>query len=236
MSHVESASPSTSPRVIDEGRYGRRRAWTLIGVHALFAAHIVHWQLAGRTLAPVELNEVMYTTELGIVTAGFLLMALTVVAAAVFGRFFCSWACHLLALQDLCGWLLGKVGIRPKPVRSRVLRVAPFVVLFYMFVWPQLVRVWHGEPLPTLRVQQPGEYWASFATDDLWRNLPGAWIAGLTFFVCGFAIVYMLGSRGFCAAACPYGAVFALADRLAPVRIALRGSCTDCGRCTAVCQ
>jgi hypothetical protein len=39
------------------------------------AVHIVHWRIAGKTLAPLELNEVMYTFELGIVTAGFLFMA-----------------------------------------------------------------------------------------------------------------------------------------------------------------
>ena len=76
-------------------------------------AHIVHWKLAGRTLAPLELNEVMHTLELGIVTAGFILMALLVLATFVFGRFFCSWGCHILALEDASTWLLEKVGIRP---------------------------------------------------------------------------------------------------------------------------
>jgi ferredoxin len=73
-------------------------------------------------------------------------------------------------------------------------------------------------------------------TDQFWRNLPGPWITGLTFLICGFVIVYLLGSRAFCLDACPYGAVFALADRIAPGRIRLRGTCTDCGRCTAACQ
>lgn len=56
-------------------RYSRWRAKTLILVYVLFAAHIVHWRFAGRTLAPLELSEVMYTLELGIVTAGFVFMA-----------------------------------------------------------------------------------------------------------------------------------------------------------------
>ena len=42
------------------------------------------------------------------------------------------------------------------------------------------------------------EGWASFATTDFWRNLPGPGITALTFFVCGFAIVYLLGARSFC--------------------------------------
>ena len=40
----------------------------------------------------------------------------TVVATAIFGRFFCSWGCHILALEDLCAWILGKLGVRPRPI------------------------------------------------------------------------------------------------------------------------
>ena len=71
------------------------RIATLIGVHVLFI-----WKIRGRTLAPLEFNEVMYTIHQGIVTAGFILMALVMVATLIFGRFFCSWGCHNLALQD----------------------------------------------------------------------------------------------------------------------------------------
>ena len=105
------------------------------------AAHFIHWQIAGETLAPLELNEVMHTLELGIVTAGFLLMALALLSVLIFGRFFCSWGCHILALEDLCAWMLGKVGIRPRPVRSRLMLVVPPLALGYMFVWPQVKRV-----------------------------------------------------------------------------------------------
>lgn len=216
--------------------YSRWRAATLIGVHVLIAAHIAHWRLAGRTLAPLELNEVMYTLELGIVTAGFIFMALAGLSTLVFGRFFCSWGCHILALQDLSAWLLGKLRIRPRPVRSRVLRWAPIGAMLYMFAWPQVSRVLAGRPLPRVHVLSDAQGWASFLTSNFWRNLPGPGIALLTFAVCGFVIVYVLGSRAFCTYACPYGAVFGLADRIAPGRIIARGDCSNCGKCTAVCQ
>ncbi|MCA8974455.1 MAG: 4Fe-4S binding protein [Planctomycetes bacterium] len=224
-------SPACPPR----RGYGRLRAACLIGVHVLFGVHIAHWAIAGETLAPLELNEVMYTFELGVVTAGFLLMATAALATLIFGRFFCAWLCHIVALQDLCAALLRKFGLRPKPIRSRVLRLVPFVALAYMFVWPQVMRLWSGRPLPTLHFQSTTEPWASFVTENFWRNLPGPWIAGLTFLICGFAIVYMLGSRAFCANACPYGAVFGLASRVSPGQLLLRGNCTNCGQCTAVC-
>ncbi len=216
--------------------YGRWRAATLAGVYVLMAAHVIHWKLAGRTLAPLELNEVMYTLELGIVTAGFIFMAMAGLATLIFGRFFCSWGCHILALEDLSAWILGRLHIRPKPVRSRVLRWVPIVAMLYMFAWPQASRVFAGRPLPQAQVLSDAQGWASFLTTNFWRNLPGPGVTILTFVICGFAIVYMLGSRGFCTYACPYGAAFAMADRFAPGRILARGDCSKCGICTAVCD
>ncbi|MCK6486231.1 MAG: tetratricopeptide repeat protein [Phycisphaerae bacterium] len=227
--HVERPSARTNP-------YARWRAGTLCLVYLLMTIHVLHWRLAGRTLAPLELNEVMYTLELGIVTAGFLFMTLAVVATAIFGRFFCSWGCHILALEDLCAWLLEKMRIRPKPVRSRVLMLVPLVAMLYMFVWPQASRLAEGRPAPILHLRTDAQGWASFITSDFARNLPGPGIALLTFALCGFAMVYFLGSRAFCTYACPYGAVFGLADRLAPGRIVAMGDCSSCGICTAVCQ
>ncbi len=197
--------------------------------------HIAHWKIAGRTLAPLELNEVMYTLELGIVTAGFIFMAAAFLSAALFGRFFCSWGCHILALEDLCAWLLRKIHIHPKPVRSRLLLLVPPAAFTYMFVWPQVRRLFEGRSLPEARVLTDAEGWASFVTDDFWRNLPEPGVTLLTFAVCGFAIVYLLGSRSFCRYACPYGVVFSLADRISPGRIVEKGQCTQNGHCTAAC-
>jgi tetratricopeptide (TPR) repeat protein/ferredoxin len=177
----------------------------------------------------------MYTLELGIVTAGFLLMAFVCVGTLVFGRFFCSWACHILALEDLCAWILERLRIRPKPVRSRVLLVAPLLAMIYMFVWPQALRMLEGASMPALHLRTDAQGWSSFLTTDFWRNLPTLGVALTTFAVCGFAIVYVLGTRAFCSAACPYGALFAQLDRVAPGRIVSLGGCSGCGQCTAAC-
>ncbi len=217
-------------------RYSRWRVGTLTLVYLLMGLHFAHWKIAGQTLAPLELNEVMHTLELGIVTAGFIFMSVAVVSVLIFGRFFCSWGCHILALEDLSAWLLGKVGIRPKPVRARVLLLVPILAVLYMFVWPQIKRLIEGRPLPTLHIADETSAWASFMTDDFTRNLPGPGVTIFTFIVVGFIIIYFLGSRSFCRYACPYGAVFALADRVAPGRIVARGDCTSCGLCTAQCQ
>lgn len=217
-------------------RYAPWRAASLILVHVLIAAHITHWLIAKETLAPLEFNEVMYTFELGIITAGFIFMALAVLATAIFGRFFCSWGCHILALQDLSAWMLGKLRIRPVGIRSRLLLWTPLVAAIYMFVWPQAERLWEGESAPILHLRSDAQGWASFTTQHFWRNLPGPGVAMTTFAVCGFAIVYVLGSRSFCAYGCPYGAVFGLADRIAPGKIRAGADCTRCGACTAACS
>lgn len=244
MADLNSPAPRSAA---DLRRISRRRAAVLIGVHLLIGLHIAHWKLHGRTLAPLELNEVMHTLELGVVTAGFLLMATAVVSVFFFGRFFCSWGCHLLALQDLAAAMLGRLGIRPVPFRSRALRWIAAGAAFYMFVWPQVARLvvqrvpaaeatLGARPEFRLRVLGDDEGWASFLTTDFARNLPGPGITLLTFVVCGFVAIWLLGSRAFCRNLCPYGAVFSLTDRFARRRVVLSGDCTACGRCTAVCD
>lgn len=216
--------------------YSRWRAATLIGVYVLMTIHVLHWQFYGTTLAPLELNEVMYTFELGIVTAGFIFMAFVLLATAIFGRFFCSWGCHILALQDLSSWILGKLQIKPMGIRSRLLLGIPLFAAFYMFAWPQVVRVAAGRPMPITHITTDDDGWASFTTENFWRNLPGVGIIITTFVVCGFVMVYILGSRGFCMYACPYGALFGIVDRIAPGRIRIGEDCTQCGTCTSVCS
>ncbi|RME40414.1 MAG: 4Fe-4S binding protein, partial [Planctomycetota bacterium] len=232
---MPAAEIGVSARAARRRNYARWRALSLSLVYVVFALHVLHWKLSGKTLAPLELNEVMYTLELGIITAGFLFMSALVVGAMVFGRFFCSWACHIMVLQDLCAYLLRKLRIPLKPVRSRLLLWVPPLTAFYMFLWPQVVRMWRTRAFPTFHLATDADGWASFTTQHFWRNLPGPGIIVLTFLTCGFVVVYLLGSRSFCTYVCPYGAVFGLADRLAPGKIRLKGTCRQCGTCTSVC-
>ncbi len=226
--------------------WGRRRTVVFIALHLLFALHFTHWKLAGRTLAPMEFSEVMLTFEHGLITAALVLMAVTVLATLVFGRFFCGWACHLLALQDLCAWILEKLHIRTRPLTSRLLFYVPLGIMLYMYLytparrvliaaWPAAAEVVGTPPPFALHVATEGGQWESFITTDFWRNLPGPVLVITTFIVCGFVLIYFLGSRSFCGYVCPYGAVFSLADRLAPGRILLTGHCTQCGHCTTNC-
>lgn len=215
-----------SPRVVSRGRW---RAFVLLGVHILIAAHIAHAMSGRRTLSPVEPSEAMYTLELGKLNAGSVFLLVALLGTLVFGRFFCGWACHLVALQDLCAWLMRRIGIKPRPFRSRIMVWIPVAVAFYMFAWPTLVRSWY--PASS---QHPG-FSVQFLTSDFWATFPGLVMSILTFSVCGFATVYFLGSKGFCTYGCPYGALFGVVDRLSPARIVVSDACTGCGQCTINC-
>lgn len=215
------------PAGIRKSKSGRRRAAVLIGVHLLVAAHLLHWWWKGRTVSPVEPSEAMYTLNQGHLNAGFIFFALAILSTVIFGRFFCGWGCHLVAYQDFCGWLMKKLGVKPKPFRSRLLVLAPLALAIYMFIWPTVYRVIVGIPAPAITNH--------LTTDHFWKTFPGAVIAIITFAVCGFAIVYFLGAKGFCTYACPYGGFFGLADKAAVGRILVTDDCEQCGHCTAVC-
>jgi tetratricopeptide (TPR) repeat protein/ferredoxin len=206
---------------------GRWRVAVLVGVHVLIALHVAHYVIAGRTISPVEPSETMYALELGLLNAGCVFFVVAILSTVLLGRFFCGWGCHLVALQDLCGAMMRRIGIRPRPLRSRLLLLAPVALAAYMFAWPTFKRVvLGGPPFPGWQLH--------LTTTEFWRTFPGPVFAVLTLLTCGFVAVYMLGSKGFCTYGCPYGAFFSFADRLAPVRIVAEG-CQQSGQCTPAC-
>ena len=214
------SAPASSP--------GRRRAWVFLLVHLAIAFHIAWWWRFGRAVSPLEPSEAMELSKHGVVNAGAVFFLLAILSTFLFGRFFCGWACHMLALQDFCGWILRRLGLRPRPLRSRVLLWVPAAAFVYMFVWPLIYRLWIGDGLLEVRRVE-------LMTEDFWATFPAWPVALVTFAVCGFAVVYFLGNKGFCAYACPYGAAFSVADRWSPLRIRVSDACTGCAQCTAVC-
>lgn len=216
---------------IKKSRNARWRAAALITLNLLMIAHIIQWQIMGTTVTPIEPSEAMHTLQTGAINAGFIFFALAILATLIFGRFVCGWGCHILALQDLCAWLLKKIGLTPKPFRSRLLVFVPLIVALYMFVWPTVGR-WIVKPASDPLIP---EFTNHLITSDFWATFPPVWVAIPFLFVCGFMTVYFLGSKGFCTYACPYGGFFSLADKVAPGRIRVTDDCNQCGHCTATC-
>ena len=216
---------------IRKSKTSRWRALALGLVNLLMVAHVVQWRITGRTVSPIEPSETMHTLQEGAVNAGFIFFALAILGTMIFGRFVCGWGCHILALQDGCAWLLKKIGITPKPFRSRLLLYVPLLAALYMFVWPTFYRlVLSPDPGPPLPI-----FTNHLVTENFWATFPSVAVAIPFLFICGFVTVYFLGMKGFCTYACPYGGFFSLADKLAPAKIRVTDACNQCGHCTATC-
>ena len=227
---LPASSSESAPRaVIARSRATGWRFAVLALVQAAIVAHVIHWVVAGRTVTPVEPSESIQTVARGVVNAGAIFFGLTLLSTAVLGRWFCGWGCHVLLLQDGCAWLMGRLGIRPKPFRSRWLVYAPMLLALYMFIWPAIARL----------LISPGPEWhglrAEMTTEDFWATFPSVSVAVPFLLLCGFVTVYFLGAKGFCTYGCPYGGLFAPLDRLAPLRVRVTDACEGCGHCTAVC-
>ena len=124
-----------------------------------------------------------------------------------------------------------KMGITPKPFRSRLLVFVPLLAALYMFVWPTALRFF-TKPKDAPLIPQ---FTNHLVTSDFWATFPPVAVAVPFLFICGFMTVYFLGSKGFCTYACPYGGFFVLADKVAPGKIRVTDACNQCGHCTAVC-
>lgn len=224
---------------LKKSRVSRWRAAVLIAVHVAIGIHIYLWwrNPESPTMTPVEPSEAMQTVELGRINAGFILFLSLIASTLIFGRWFCGWACHVVALQDLSAWLLQRFGLKPRPVRSRLLIFGPWVVGFYMFLWPPLQAwlwttfEWGSEKI----IPAVADWEWEVTTTELWQTFPGPVMSIATFVVCGFLIVWWMGAKGFCTYGCPYGAFFAVADRVAPMRITVNDACEHCGHCTTAC-
>lgn len=210
-------------------RMGWRRAGVLIAVHVLMIIHIIQWRMTGRTVSPIEPSESMYTIRDGAINAGFIFFVAALLATALLGRFVCGWGCHFVALQDLCGTIMRRLGVRPKAFRSRLLVFVPLIAGIYLFIWPAIDRI----------LFKPDHTFPGFSNHLIktrfWETFPGWAIAVPFVLVCGFGVVYFLGAKGYCTYACPYGGFFGLTDKVAVGRIRVTDDCEQCGHCTAVC-
>ncbi len=252
MSKVKSKGKPAQKRCTSEGaplaprksRATRIRVLVLLGVHILFALHLTHWLSTGKTVSPVEPSESMYFLEQGKLNAGVIFFGTTLILTALFGRFFCGWACHVVALQDLSAAGMKRLGVRPKLFRSRYLMFVPLIIgleMFFFQVFKQRVLsrfitdadwiVWFDGMVKT--------EWTltnEVMTEGFWDTFAGPIMVIPFLFVCGFAVVYFLGAKGFCTYGCPYGAFFAGMGRVAPGQIiANLETCEKCGQCSAHC-
>ncbi len=222
---------TTKAPLLRSSRMSRWRAISLLAVHVLMAGHFLHWWYRGWTLSPVEPSEAMEAIREGAINAGFVFLVLALLATLVVGRFVCGWGCHVIAYQDLTNWVLKRLHLRPKAFRTRLLVFIPLAAAAYMFGWPIVRRIL----LATVYKQSVPPFELHLMRSGFWDTFPGPIVAILTILFCGVALIYFLGPKGFCTYACPYGGLFAIADRFAKGRIRVTEACEGCGHCTATC-
>ena len=196
----------------------------LIGVHVLILMHVLYF--GDDTIGSVDFQEFFHAfLKHGIINAGGILVLLAFLTTLIFGRFFCGWACHFGAVQELCWWLLNKLNIKPKTVDSKLVTILPIVILLNFYIVPNLLYAYN----------HPWKLSIALGAPEIWAFLPG-WIIGtLTFLVDGFLIVYFLGRKGFCRFLCPWGAFLKLPNSLAMFKVRKTGDCTECHECTKQC-
>jgi polyferredoxin/Flp pilus assembly protein TadD len=237
--------PASRTKTRPRSRIAKWRAASLILVYLLITAHVLHWWITGHTVGRFVLSDSMQALEIGEITPGFLMFAAVLLLTAIMGRFMCGWFCHMGALQDLCAWILRKIGLRPHLFRSRFLGFVPLGLALYMFVWPTLKReavapalgrVWPEAGAWLGPVTEFSGFTFLMTTDRLWDGLPSVWVGIPFLIVCGFATVWFFGARGLCRYGCPYGGLILPVEQLAPARVVLDpNKCDQCGLCTGAC-
>ena len=163
------------------------RFLSLFLVHVLILAHVLYF--GDETIGSVDFQEFFHSfLRSGTVNSGVVLVVLAFTTTLFFGRFFCGWACHFGAVQELSWMLFDKLGIKPRTINSRAVCVIPLFILVTFYIYPNMMpavnRPWTG-----IRVER--------GVPEIWAFLPGFVIGTMTFLVDGLIIVYFLGRKGF---------------------------------------
>jgi len=197
----------------------------LIFLHILILLHV--YVFGDSVIGSVDFQEFFHSfIKSGIINAGVILVLVAFLTTLIFGRFFCGWACHFGAIQELSWWILNKLNIKPKTINSKLTFILPAFILIYFYFTPNLIYAfqnpWHS---PKINLAEP----------EIWAFLPGFMIATLTFFVDGFLIVYFLGRKGFCRFICPWGAFLKIPNAFAMYKVRKTGNCINTNFCTTAC-
>jgi polyferredoxin len=200
------------------------RVLSFVIIHFLILLHI--FGFGQEFIGSLDFQELFHSfLKVGTINSGVIMVFIVFFTTLIFGRFFCGWACHFGAVQELSWFILQKLNITPKTVNSRLVVLFPLFILLHFYIIPNLDYALNNDWEITIVTNTP----------DIWAFLPGFIIGLLTFFVDGFLIVYFLGRKGFCRFLCPWGAFLKLPSALAVYKIRNVGNCSNCGACTKNC-
>ncbi len=208
---------------------------------------------AGRWPQPVAPDLLMnldplvgVTTALatGVLYAGLWLSVLVLVITVLFGRLFCSWVCPLGALQDTAGLFPKDTKLSKLRRRNsyRAIYGLKYAILVALVTLAAMGPVQAGllDPLALFLRTIVGFVLPMAQTTGLplgqaSRIGAGAVLSGLLLLIILVATRWI--PRAWCRTACPLGALLGVAARWAPFQIRRDpDKCTNCGKCTAVCN
>ena len=201
------------------------RIFSLFSIHILILLHVYYF--GSDEIGSIDFQEFFHSfLKLGIINAGVLLVIAAFLFTLIFGRFFCGWACHFGAVQELSWYVLKKLKIESKTIDSKLVTILPIIILLNFYLIPNLYYAFQN-PWTEIKVilNEP----------EIWKFLPGFIIGSLTFFIDGFLIVYFLGKKGFCRFLCPWGAFLKIPTSLSFFKVRKTGDCTHCHVCTDEC-
>jgi len=163
-----------------------------------------------------------------------------IATGAVFGRFICGYVCPMGLVQDLTY----RIKTPKRIVRFRYLRYVKyivlllFVVLFPMLFLHEFSNI--GEPWFCKYICPSGMLFGAIpllATNDFLRSAIGI----LFFFKLSITAILLILSvfiyRPFCRVLCPLGAIYAMFNKIALVKMKCdKETCTSCNKCAQACQ
>ena len=109
----------------------------LVLIHILIILHIYVW--GSTRIGSIDFQEFFHSfLKLGIINSGVLLVLFAFTFTLIFGRFFCGWACHFGAIQELSYYILKKLNIKTVTIDSKLVTLLPIIILFnYYYKHPE---------------------------------------------------------------------------------------------------
>lgn len=158
--------------------------------------------------------------------SALVLFGATALMSLLLGRVFCGWICPLGTLTDFTSRLARKLGFKPRAVPVGIER--PLRLLKYVLLIVIIALTWATGEL----VFRPYDPWMAWM--HLSAGFSGAEVASLILLACLLTEFFV--SRAWCTYLCPLGAVFAVFQSIAPVKIRRNAdTCISCGKCNRAC-
>jgi polyferredoxin len=155
--------------------------------------------------------------------------------ALVAGRAFCGWMCPLGTLQDFFATWARRLSGEKKHIRGKK---SP--AFFPLRVPTRLDKTLRNFKYLVLALILMGSLFTIYPPTHAFCPVRAFFAFNMTPLLWGVLIIFVAGAvlveRAWCKYMCPLGALLAIFNRFAPVRLVAESSCNHCGRCDIECS